>query len=76
MCCVVFLKTNNYIPIEWIRPFKFAENILKQFEANLIFWNKPELNTQHMKRKPLFEYGQVHAQNITGVTCFWHDKFI
>lgn len=75
LCCVVFLNNRNTIPIEWVKPYTFAENLLSKFEANLIFWNKPELNTKHMKREPLFEYGQVHAQNVTGVTYFWHDKF-
>ncbi|MED0320369.1 hypothetical protein RCU64_13140 [Escherichia coli] len=76
LCCVVFLKNSKTIPIEWIKPFDFAEKLLSEFEANLIYWNKPELNTQHMKKEPTFEYGQVHAQNITGATYFWHDKFI
>lgn len=76
LCCIVFLKGSNEIQIEWIRSFEFAEKLLKQFEANLIFWSQPELNTQHMKKEPLFEYGQVHVQNIKGETCFWHDKFI
>ncbi|EHU06729.1 hypothetical protein ECDEC2C_3588 [Escherichia coli DEC2C] len=49
---------------------------MSEFEANLIYWSKPELNTQHMKKEPTFEYGQVHAQNVTGATYFWHDKFI
>lgn len=75
LCCVVFLKDGHEIPIEWIKPFEFAENLLESFEANLIYWNKPELNTQHIKCEPLFEYGQVHAQNVSGSTLFWHDKF-
>ncbi|MGJ5658863.1 hypothetical protein, partial [Morganella morganii] len=76
LCCVVFLKNSQTIPIEWIKPFDFAEKLLSDFEANLIYWNKPELNTQHINKEPTFEYGQVHAQNVTGATYFWHDKFI
>lgn len=74
LCCVVFLKGTYEIPVEWIQPFTFAKTLLKEFEANLIYGNKPELNTQHVKRAPRFEYGQVHAQNVSGVTSFWHDK--
>lgn len=76
LCCVVFLKDGKEIPIEWIKPLAFAEKLLSEFEANLIFWKKPELNTQHMKSEPSFDYGVVHAQNVTGETYFWHDKFI
>lgn len=65
-----FKKKSNTIPIEWIKPFDFAEKLLSEFEANLIYWNKPELNTQHMKKEPTFEYGQIHAQNVTGATYF------
>ncbi|NTW34514.1 MAG: hypothetical protein HGB12_18145 [Bacteroidetes bacterium] len=77
MCCVVFLsKSGDAIPIEWIKPYSFAESLLNSFEANLIFRNKPELNAKHISKKPKFEYGQVHVQNITGKTSFWHDYFI
>lgn len=76
ICAALFLKNSKTIPIEWIKPFDFAEKLLSEFEANLIYWSKPELNTQHMKKEPTFEYGQVHAQNVTGATYFWHDKFI
>ncbi|HHP0482998.1 TPA: hypothetical protein ACRZ2J_004867 [Vibrio campbellii] len=75
LCCVVFLKNGNTIPIEWITPYSKAESLLKSFEANLIYWNKPELNTQHIAAEPEFLYGQVHAQNVTGSTSFWHDYF-
>lgn len=75
LCCVVFLNNGQTIPIEWIKPYSKAEQLLKGFEANLIFWNQPELNTQHKVKEPIFEYGQVHAQNVTGDTYFWHDFF-
>lgn len=77
LCCVVFLsKSGNAVPIEWIKPYSFAESLLKSFEANLIFRNKPELNSKHILTKPKFEYGPVHVQNITGKTSFWHDYLI
>lgn len=76
LCGVVFLKSGKEIPVEWVNPFCHAESLLKSFEANLIYWTQPELNTQHKSSEPIFEYGQVHVQNVTGSTSFWHDKFI
>lgn len=76
LCCIVFIKNSNTIPIEWITPYEHANTLLKSFEANLIYWNKPELNTQHIIHEPFFEYGQVHVQNVTGQTYFWDEKFI
>lgn len=74
LCCVVFLNGSNEIPIEWVQPFSFAKTLLKSFEANLIYWNQPELNTHHKKNEPVFEYGQVQVQNVTGETDFWHNE--
>lgn len=78
LCCVVFLsKTLGSIPIEWVKPLGFAESLLNSFEANLIYWEQPELNKQHKSKEPIFEYGQVHVQNLTsGATDFWDDHFI
>ncbi|NIC06312.1 hypothetical protein [Billgrantia bachuensis] len=76
LCCVVFLRDGNEIPIEWIQPYETAEALLKSFEANLIYHAKPELNTHYISNEPLFEYGQVHVQNVTGDTEFWHVNFM
>ncbi|WP_421320911.1 hypothetical protein [Aeromonas veronii] len=76
LCCIVFIKNSNTIPIEWITQYEHANSLLKSFEANLIYWSEPELNTHHKNKEPTFEYGPVHVQNVTGETEFWHDRFI
>lgn len=74
LCCAVFINNEkNTIPIEWMQSYSKSDSLLKSFEAYLIYWNKPELNTQHILTEPNFEFGPIQAQNITGDTDFWHE---
>ncbi len=75
-CSVIFIKGSTHLPIELVQPYDFADELLSSFEANLIYWNQPELNYQSKKVEPDFKFGQVHVQNISGVTDFWQDEFI
>ncbi|MCS0005377.1 GIY-YIG nuclease family protein, partial [Vibrio parahaemolyticus] len=77
LCCAVFInKARGTFPIEWIQPYEKAELLLKSFEAYLIYWTKPELNTQHIATEPDFDFSPIQAQNITGHNEFWHEDVL
>lgn len=48
---VTFLSNKNeYMPLEFIQPYKDASDLLESLEAGLIFNIKPELNSTHRNK--------------------------
>ncbi|CUO51492.1 hypothetical protein ACSXC4_12665 [Clostridium perfringens] len=74
---IVFLDSNaNYLPLEYIQPLEFAQNLLGETEKILISYFKPELNRQNVNNGG-YEISTIfHIQNFTGTQLFKGDKFI
>lgn len=66
---------NDYLPLEFIKPYKQAKEYLSEMEALLITYFRPELN----KRKEHYDKLTnlvIHIQNFSGESEFLHDYFV
>ena len=74
---IMFLsEEKEYIPLEFIRPYKDAAKYLAGMEGILIERLKPELNVKHEAFSDLEGLSVIHIQNFTEKTEFFNDKFI
>ncbi len=74
-CGVLFLNNDKeLVPLEWIKPLPEAKRLLDSIEAQLIYYFKPQLNTQLKKKNNTTQYIQLHLQNRNN--CFMHDIFV
>ncbi|WP_157662074.1 hypothetical protein [Burkholderia ubonensis] len=76
LAAIVLLSDDaSYQPLEWVKPIDTAELLLQSIEAQLIYFFKPELNTQHVHKFNAKWPVSLHIQNFTGVTSFLDGKF-
>lgn len=72
---VLLSEDKDYLPLEWVKPFKDALGILKSIEAQLIYRFKPELNSHHIKNNNAGWIMSIHIQNFARETQFLRDEF-
>ena len=72
----VFLSKNEYIPLEFIRPYMLAKKYLGNIEAFLIDRLKPELNVKYESIGELKNLSLVHIQNFSEEPIFMRDCFV
>lgn len=74
---LIFLSGDkNYIPLEFIDPFKKANKYLDDIEALLIEHFKPELNIKLEKRHYIEDLSVMHIQNLTDKSTFLNDYML
>lgn len=73
---ITFLSENSdYLPLEFIKPYKLAKKCLAEMEALLITYFNPELNERKEKYSKL-ENLVIHIQNFTGVSDYLQDYIV
>jgi len=75
LCCVILgTKDKAYLPLEWVSPLNYAEELLISIEAQLTYQIQPELNTHNKSRNNSNVYISLHCQNISNKSRFLHDE--